>query len=101
MPQPPTRSLPHLRPGVILATLLTVSALIAPAGAAAAGSGGAFPASVSRADAVAGVAEALRSVALAMRSAGLFVSGIIESPIRGAKGNREFFIYARKQGGES
>jgi 23S rRNA (cytidine1920-2'-O)/16S rRNA (cytidine1409-2'-O)-methyltransferase len=42
--------------------------------------------------------EALRSVALAMRSAGLCVSGIVESPIHGAKGNREFFIYARKHG---
>jgi 23S rRNA (cytidine1920-2'-O)/16S rRNA (cytidine1409-2'-O)-methyltransferase len=41
--------------------------------------------------------EALRSVAQAMRSAGLFVSGIVESPIHGAKGNREFFIYARKK----
>lgn len=40
--------------------------------------------------------EALRSVALAMRSSGLFVCGIAESPICGAKGNREFFIYARK-----
>jgi 23S rRNA (cytidine1920-2'-O)/16S rRNA (cytidine1409-2'-O)-methyltransferase len=45
--------------------------------------------------------EALHSVVLTMRSAGLFVSGIVESPIHGAKGNREFFIYARKQGGES
>jgi 23S rRNA (cytidine1920-2'-O)/16S rRNA (cytidine1409-2'-O)-methyltransferase len=41
--------------------------------------------------------EALRSVALAMCGAGLFVCGIIESPIHGAKGNREFFIYARKR----
>ena len=40
--------------------------------------------------------EAIRNIVDCMRQSGLFISGIIESPLQGAKGNREFFIYARK-----
>ena len=43
--------------------------------------------------------EAIRDLVGAMRQSGLFICGIAESPIQGAKGNREFFIYARKDGG--
>ena len=42
--------------------------------------------------------EAIYDLVRFMRQGGLVISGIAESPIQGAKGNREFFIYARKDG---
>lgn len=36
----------------------------------------------------------VREVVLTARALGMLVAGIIESPVRGRKGNREFFLYA-------
>ena len=43
-----------------------------------------------------GFQQSIRDVALGMIESGVFITGIIESPIRGSRGNREFFICAKK-----
>ena len=43
-------------------------------------------------------AEALRKVIDCLGHAGLPVQAVCDSPITGAKGNREFFVWARKGG---
>ena len=40
--------------------------------------------------------EVLRSLVAHFQAAGLTVAGPVESPITGAKGNREYFIHLRK-----
>jgi 23S rRNA (cytidine1920-2'-O)/16S rRNA (cytidine1409-2'-O)-methyltransferase len=41
--------------------------------------------------------QVMQSLVKAARALSLHVVGIMESPIRGQKGNREFFLYAIKK----
>lgn len=40
--------------------------------------------------------QAIRDVVSFMRQSSLLIGGIVESPLQGARGNREFFIHARR-----